>query len=183
MTARAESKTAGRPGGLRIIVVYKLLKAIVQAGVAAGLLVAMRMGLATDLTGLARAAADGTVHPFLSHAARELAVLATPRHLYLLHRGYPWASWLVVGATGALLPFELVELAHRPRAGALAMLLANAAIVAYLVRHAVTSTTARENGRHDPAAVTDGNRRRMAVWHRSRASGGGQPSLPALRRR
>jgi uncharacterized membrane protein (DUF2068 family) len=162
MTARAESEATGRPGGLRIIVVYKLLKAIVQAGVAAGLLMAMRVGLATDLTGPARAAADRTVHPFLSHAVRELTVLATPRHLYLvaailgadavvsavegwvLHRGYPWASWLVVGATGALLPFELVELIHRPRAIALAMLLANTAIVAYLVRHAVASKTARE---------------------------------------
>jgi hypothetical protein len=37
MTARAESEPARRPVGLRIIVVYKLPKAIVQAGVAAGL--------------------------------------------------------------------------------------------------------------------------------------------------
>ena len=84
MTARAERETAGRPVGLRIIVVYKVLKAIVQAAVAAGLCVAIWGGLATDLAGMARAAADRTVHPLLSRAARELAVLATPRHLHVL---------------------------------------------------------------------------------------------------
>jgi uncharacterized membrane protein (DUF2068 family) len=162
MTARAEGEsTGGRPVGLRIIVLYKALKAIVQAGVAVGLCVAIWGGLATDLAGLARAAADRTVHPLLSRAALELAALATPRHLHVLaallgadalvsavegwvlHRGYAWAPWLVVGATGALLPFELVELVHRPRAGVAVMLLANVAIVAYLVRHALAWTPAR----------------------------------------
>ena len=55
---------------------------------------------------------------------------------WILYRGLTWGPWLVVMTTGSLLPFEVVELARRPRAGRLVVLVVNLAIVSYLARRA-----------------------------------------------
>jgi uncharacterized membrane protein (DUF2068 family) len=52
----------------------------------------------------------------------------------LLLSGKAWGEWIVIAALGALLPIEAVSLARRPRIGRAAVLLVNAAVVAYLVR-------------------------------------------------
>src|SRR5690242_17644486 len=41
----------------------------------------------------------------------------------LLKRGVPWAPWLVVGVTGALLPWELWAIAARPAVGRMVLFL------------------------------------------------------------
>jgi uncharacterized membrane protein (DUF2068 family) len=51
---------------------------------------------------------------------------------WALYRGFPWAPWLVVIATGSLLPFEVAALARRLRVGRLLILLVNLAVVTYL---------------------------------------------------
>jgi uncharacterized membrane protein (DUF2068 family) len=141
--------------GVRLIVVYKLGKAVLQACAAVGLAVGIRAGLTAWLTNLAVLLAEHAVHPWSMHLARLLIRAVTPGHIriialalagdalvsafegWVLRRGYSWAPWVVVGATGSLLPLEVVELVRRPRVGRVALLVINAAIVVYLVVRAV----------------------------------------------
>jgi uncharacterized membrane protein (DUF2068 family) len=47
--------------------------------------------------------------------------------------GYDWAGYLVIVATGSLIPFELYELAKKPNPLRISILLVNVAIVVYLI--------------------------------------------------
>ena len=96
-----------------------------------------------------------------------LARVATPRNVALtagalvldgaltlcegwaLYSGLTWGPWLVVITTGSLLPFEVVELARRPRAGRFVILIVNVAIVCYLAARA-----ARRRRTRRPDAIT-----------------------------
>jgi len=53
---------------------------------------------------------------------------------FLLLNGSPWAEWVVTIAVALLLPLEVLSLLHRPGVTKLLLLIANAAIVVYLVR-------------------------------------------------
>ena len=57
-----------------------------------------------------------------------------------LRAGRWWAPWLVVIATGALLPWELIGAVRKPGWLRIAVLVINAAVVVYLLR-----TVAREH--------------------------------------
>ncbi len=46
-----------------------------------------------------------------------------------------WAEWLTTIITASLIPLEVWELFHRPSVGKAAVLVANVAIVAYLIWH------------------------------------------------
>ena len=50
-------------------------------------------------------------------------------------RRYAWGPWLVVVATGLLLPVELFEIVHRVRLGRVVIFIVNLLIVVYLVRY------------------------------------------------
>jgi uncharacterized membrane protein (DUF2068 family) len=52
-----------------------------------------------------------------------------------LWRGYRWAPWLVVVATGSPLPLELAEIARTPRPSRVGLALVNLAVVGFLARH------------------------------------------------
>jgi uncharacterized membrane protein (DUF2068 family) len=52
----------------------------------------------------------------------------------LLLSGKPWAQWIVILGLACLLPFEILSIEHRPGIGKFLVLVANAAIVAYLAR-------------------------------------------------
>jgi len=56
---------------------------------------------------------------------------------WALLRGRWWAPWLVVLATGSLLPFEFIAFARRLNPVRAAVLAANLAIVVYLARKAL----------------------------------------------
>ena len=99
---------------------------------------------------------------FRNHSTRAYAVVlgraleraTTPRGLHItllalfvdgtvtcvegwaLERRHRWGPWLVVGVTGALLPFEVYELFHHFRWIRVLVLAVNAAVVAFLVVHA-----------------------------------------------
>jgi len=64
---------------------------------------------------------------------------------WALYHGRWWGPWLVVAATGALLPLEVVSLFRHPHFVRAVLLLVNAAIVVYLARVA---------SRHARAIVT-----------------------------
>ena len=139
---------------LRTITTYKWVKGVVQLLLFAALLTTFALGLDDDLGRWA--------HEFRNHSTRAYAVLlgraleraTTPRGLHItllallvdgivtcvegwaLQRRHSWGPWLVVGVSGALLPFEVYELFHRFRWIRLLVLVVNAAVVAFLVVHA-----------------------------------------------
>jgi uncharacterized membrane protein (DUF2068 family) len=143
-----------RAGPLRAIVLYKTIKGALQLALAVFLAIGAFTGFAHQL-----AAFGGSLRHHLTLAwAMKLAswsvTAATRKHLLLvslalaldgaltsveawaLHVGHWWGPWLVVAATGSLLPYELLELIRHPHVGRLALFLVNGAIVAYLATHA-----------------------------------------------
>lgn len=52
-----------------------------------------------------------------------------------LHKRRTWAEWLTIGATSLFIPLEVYELLHKRSAGKGLVLVANVAIVLYLMRH------------------------------------------------
>lgn len=138
--------------GVRTIMIYKAVKAAVQLGLALVLLVLLPRGLPEELHALA-----ATLRQHVTHAwALELATLlerGSTRHGVVLasialgldgsltaveaaalRSGRPWGAWLVVFATGALLPFEVLELTRSLRPSRALLLAVNLAIVLYLAR-------------------------------------------------
>ena len=67
----------------------------------------------------------------------------------------PWAEWLTVIITASLIPLEVWELVHRPSFGIAAVLVANSAIVAYLVWHVVRSRAKHQKSRRTPRGVCE----------------------------
>ena len=149
------AQTPPRDEGVRLIVTYKVVKAAAQ------LLFALIL-FATVLTGHAGAIAE--LATFVRHhvsgawavkLASTLLTFVTPRHVALtalallldgvlgavegwaLHTGREWGEWLVVVASGALVPYEAYELFEHPRAGRALLMVANIAVVAYLARRAL----------------------------------------------
>lgn len=143
-----------RERGLVVIIAYKLGKGVLWLILAGTILVMMNLGLGDELLGLA---AHLRHHP--GAWSLELADLvvraATHRGLWtivvalvadgvltlveawaLIH-GHWWGPWLVVVATGALVPFEIAAIVRRPHLVRVAVLGVNAVIVWYLARKAL----------------------------------------------
>jgi len=150
-----------RPGdgaGFRLIIVYKAVKAIVQALAAVALLVLRHTSVTQRLEAftadLSEHLAEHLEHGWTAVAARLLAALLTPNHLTLLtlalafdaalsafegwalHRRFRWAPWVVVVAGGTLIPFEIFELIRRVRPLRVTALIVNLGIIAYLLARA-----------------------------------------------
>jgi len=165
-----------RPTGVRLIIAYKWLKALLQLGIAVMLFLGARRGLATQLASLATELRAHAVHAWSDAAAAALLrFLARPHDLVLvaaalaadavvsviegwvLVQGYSWGPWVVVGATGSTIPFEIVALARHFNATRFGLFAINVAIVVYLVRRVMVG-------------------RRVAGWTRGGA-GAGAPQL------
>ncbi len=143
-----------RDRGVTLIIAYKLGKGVLWLVFAAVLLATMRLGLGDRMLGFAAHLRHHSGAWSLRLA--DLVVRAASRRgLWLiivalvadgalsliegwaLVHGHWWGPWLVVVATGSLLPFEVLALLRHPHAVRAALLLANAAIVAYLARKAL----------------------------------------------
>ena len=137
--------------GLRLIVVYKLVKAAAEALL--GLFILFALTGATDtVRRFAFALRDHATAGWAISLADRLVSETTRRHMLIvaigalldgafsfvegwsLHRGYWWASWLIVCATACLLPFEVAALLRHASLPRLVMLAVNALVVAYLIR-------------------------------------------------
>jgi uncharacterized membrane protein (DUF2068 family) len=143
-----------RDVGVRVIITYKLVKAALQAGLAAALPVLRQLGVTTYWAARASRIAEHVAHRWTAVLARRIAALLTPTHVTLialalamdaalsavegwaLHRRFRWAPWLVVVAGSTLVPFEVIELARRPRPSRIAILVVNLVIIAYLAARA-----------------------------------------------
>lgn len=141
-----------RDAGLEAIIVYKLVKAAAELliGLAAAFL--LIRGAEAGAATLAESILEHVGAGWALRAATLLVEVATSRHVRLLavvsiadaalsaveglalRAGRWWAPWLVVIATAALLPWELLEAVARPKWTRLALLLINLAVVAYLLR-------------------------------------------------
>jgi uncharacterized membrane protein (DUF2068 family) len=153
---------------LRLILLYKLVKATLALGFAVVLWGLVLEG-ETDRLGnvveqvrhhLTAAWTLELVDALVSAADRHHVVFAasaltldgafTLFEWYALHTGHPWGEWLVVLATSSLLPFEVVAIVRHKRAGRIALLFVNLAIVLYLGRRALEKH--RAGTRRPPAA-------------------------------
>ena len=139
---------------MRVIIVYKLAKAGGELVLAAGLAVVLATGagarahdLGVALSRHVTGAWSLRLTEFLARATAahglELAIVAllldgvlTLFEGWVLYCGFAWAPWMVVIATGSLIPFELFELARRPRAARLLIVLVNLTVVGYLAARA-----------------------------------------------
>jgi uncharacterized membrane protein (DUF2068 family) len=138
--------------GLRLITVYKFVKAALQAIAAVLLFYGAAHGLGARLADFADNLREHAVHAWSNVFAAALLRFVHARHSlvwtadallfdaglgcvegWALSRGYTWGEWLVVGTSAFLIPFELRALIHHLRVGRAILLLVNLAIVAYLV--------------------------------------------------
>jgi len=138
--------------GLRVIILYKLVKTAFAFGVASvlwGLILLGETDRVADLAPhirhhLTAAWSLALVDALVSAADKHhLEVLATALALdasmtlvewYALRTGRPWGAWLVVLATASLLPFEAVAIVRHWGAGRIVLFVVNLAIVLYLGR-------------------------------------------------
>lgn len=151
-----------RERGLVLIIAYKLIKGVLWFVFAAVLLVMMHAGLSAELEGVAAQLRHHS-QAWAIELAELLMRASTPRGIetitvaliadgtltlvegWALIHGHWWGPWLVVVATGSLLPFEVVALARHPHLGRALILVVNVAIVAYLIRKALREHRARAN--------------------------------------
>jgi uncharacterized membrane protein (DUF2068 family) len=150
-------------GGVRLIVAYKLARAVISfaGAVALGILFASHR----------LEAMHALAHRLLEHSTTATAIALAkfllsalePKHIVigitalvldaivlviegwsLLH-GKRWGAWVVVAASGSPVPFEIASLVKHFAVGRVAVLVVNVTIVAYLL--------ARAWRMHHPAAA------------------------------
>jgi len=137
---------------LEAIIDYKLLKAAAEAVVGVVLLTFLMRGAEAGAATLAQIVMDHASRAWALRAATAIVITGTTAHVKVatagafadavlsaveglaLRAGRWWAPWLVVIATGSLLPWEAIEAVRRPGWLRIAILLINAAVVLYLLR-------------------------------------------------
>jgi uncharacterized membrane protein (DUF2068 family) len=162
-----EPSAPSRPVGLEAIILFKLIKATVEAIAGVAALVLLIRGAEAGAATLAQILLEHFTGGWALRAATFLVVSATSGHVKFatvaafadaalsavegiaLGAGKWWAPWLVVGATGALLPWEIFEMFAHPGWGRVLLLLVNIAVVVYLLR-----TVVRERRAHKGASRT-----------------------------
>jgi uncharacterized membrane protein (DUF2068 family) len=145
-------RAQANPSGVRVIIVYKLTKAVLMLAGVVALWAGIHDGIATWLAHVSLDLTEHAVHPLLARFTRWLSLAFAPDRVLLLelllvgdailsavegwvlHKGYAWGRWLVVIASGSLLPFEIFEICRKPHLGRILAFVINAAIVVYLLR-------------------------------------------------
>ncbi|MFL5307008.1 MAG: DUF2127 domain-containing protein [Polyangia bacterium] len=147
--------TEANATGVRLILFYKLAKAVLQTAAGLVLLYWGHHGLTATLAQFADNLRHHAVHAWsnilihvlfkFTHAHHGIVFTAcalfgdaalSSVEGYALWRGYTWGEWLVVATTSGLIPFEIYALTRHFRAGRVVLLLLNVVIVAYLVNRA-----------------------------------------------
>ncbi|MGE5345859.1 MAG: DUF2127 domain-containing protein [Acidithiobacillales bacterium] len=143
--------------GLRVIVGYKLVKSATEVLAGISLLLLPTRDMEAAVRDISIEIGEHATEAWSHALASLLARATTPTHLELIaaalvsdgflsavegwtlrHR-YRWGRWLVIVATSALLPFELVELARRLSPVRIVTLLVNVVVVVYLVTRKTTN--------------------------------------------
>jgi uncharacterized membrane protein (DUF2068 family) len=144
-----------RFGMLRTIALYKLVKVLLLLLAAYGELRLHDASLSAKLITWAQARPLGLEHEVVTRALEWFSGLSQSKihalrfvtltyaaifavegiGLWMRKR---WAEWLTTIITASLIPLEIWEFFHRPNLGKAAVVIANSAIVAYLVWHVRT---------------------------------------------
>jgi uncharacterized membrane protein (DUF2068 family) len=140
-----------RPAGLEAIILYKLIKAGVELVLGAFAVFLLVRGAEAGAATLAQVLLEHFAGAWSLELAKLIVVSATTAHVKFvalasfadaalsaveglaLGAGKWWAPWLVVAATGALLPWEIFELLRHPGWGRVLLLIVNVAVVVYLL--------------------------------------------------
>ncbi len=149
---RVEHEVARPDFGLRVIIVWKVIKGSLLVALGITALVLRHSDLhqlgidAVEWLGLDPA--GERISPYLDHLLAMtpgwvtgvgIAAIVVAGVMFLeawgLHRRRSWAEWLTVIVTSSLIPFEIVHLVDHPSLGKVITLVANVAIVVYLLRH------------------------------------------------
>jgi len=155
MKAIAEQAPKPRFGVLRTIALYKIVKVLLLLAVAYGELRLRDASLAAKLLSWAQARPYGLEHRVVTQLLEWFSGLSVSRihALRMVTLAYAavfavegvglwmqkrWAEWLTVIITASLIPLEGWEIFYRPTVGKVLILLANVAVVAYLVWHVRT---------------------------------------------
>jgi uncharacterized membrane protein (DUF2068 family) len=143
-----------RDAGLRVITAYKLVKGCISLAGALALAVTILTHHAHAIDSWATALAHHMTRAWSLELAHLLQGIVQPKRLWLatgalavdgalttiegwaLHHGKRWGEWLVVVASGSLLPFEIIAIARGVHVWRVAAFLLNAVIVWYLARRA-----------------------------------------------
>jgi uncharacterized membrane protein (DUF2068 family) len=154
-----------RFGVLRTIALYKLVKVLLLLAVAYGELRLRDASLAAKLLSWAQAQPYGLEHRIVTQLLEWFSGLSVSRihALRMVTLAYAavfaveglglwmqkrWAEWLTVIITASLIPLEAWEIFLRPTIGKVLILLANAAVVGYLVWHVRTKNRPVTQGAH-----------------------------------
>jgi uncharacterized membrane protein (DUF2068 family) len=152
MTIPAEQARRPRFGVLRTIALYKLIKVVLLLGVAYGELRLRDASLAAKLLSWAQTRPYGLEHRIVAQLLEWFSGLSVSRiyALRMVTLAYAavfavegiglwmekrWAEWLTTIITASLIPLEAWEIFLRPTIGKMLILLANMAVVGYLVWH------------------------------------------------
>ena len=150
-----------RFGVLRTIALYKLVKVVLLLGVAYGELRLRDASLAAKLLSWAQARPYGLEHRIVGQLMEWFGSLSVSRihALRIVTLAYAavfaiegiglwlekrWAEWLTTIITASLIPLEAWEIFLRPTIGKVLILLANIAVVAYLIWHVRTKNRAAQ---------------------------------------
>ncbi|MDP9084713.1 MAG: DUF2127 domain-containing protein [Pseudomonadota bacterium] len=155
---------APRFGVLRTIALYKLLKVLLLSAAAYGELRLSDASLMDKLLSWASARPYGLEHKVVTQMLEWFSGLSESRvhALRMVTLAYAaifavegvglwmrkrWAEWLTTVITASLVPLEVWELVHRPTIGKAGVLLANIAIVGYLIWHVRSKGRPSADGR------------------------------------
>ena len=161
MTIRPAHKP--RINVLRTIALYKMLKVLLLLAIAYGEVRLSDASLIAKLVTWASARPFGLEHKVVTQLLEWFSGLSASRvhALRMVTLAYAaifavegvglwmqkrWAEWLTVIITASLIPLEIWELLDRPNTGKALVLIANSAIVAYLVWH--VRSRGKSPGRH-----------------------------------
>jgi uncharacterized membrane protein (DUF2068 family) len=137
---------------LKTIAIYKLIKVLLLLAIAYGEVRLRDASLTAKIVNWASARPTGMEQHMVTQLLAWFTGLSTSsiHKLRILTLSYAcvfavegvglwmeqrWAEWLTTIVTASLIPFELWELFYRPNIGKVLVVLANVAIVAYLVWH------------------------------------------------
>jgi uncharacterized membrane protein (DUF2068 family) len=161
MTTLVEKAPKARFGVLRTIALYKLVKVILLLAVAYGELRLRDASLAAKLLSWAQARPYGLEHRIVGQLMEWFSGLSVSRihALRIVTLAYAavfavegvglwmekrWAEWLTTIITASLIPLEAWEIFYRPTIGKALILLANVAVVGYLVWHVRKTQASRD---------------------------------------
>lgn len=154
-----------RDVGARLIVAYKVVKAVGEVLLAATLVVLAATGEMEALRDLAHHLREDVASRWSLLVGRALAAVTTRRGLHLLQiglvldgilsavegwslwLGHRWGEWLVVAATATPLPLEVAHFARTHRPSRAALIAVNLAVVLYLARRIARRSTAPRSHR------------------------------------